>query len=168
MYLCYVSRRSLAWYLGMLGFFALGLVAKPMVITLPFVLLLLDYWPLGRLGGAGSGDGAGRAGRSRDQPALECFAARFSPRPFPRSGAPWFVLGEKLPLLVLVGLSCCLTIWGQRSALGPNRSSAGNGGSRTPRSPTRPTWANSFIPPGCACCIPAAASTCRRRRFSPG
>ena len=28
-------------------FFALGLLAKPMVVTLPFVLLLLDYWPLG-------------------------------------------------------------------------------------------------------------------------
>jgi tetratricopeptide (TPR) repeat protein len=30
--------------------FALGLMAKPMLVTLPFVLLLLDYWPLGRLG----------------------------------------------------------------------------------------------------------------------
>ena len=29
--------------------FALGLMAKPMLVTLPFVLLLLDYWPLGRL-----------------------------------------------------------------------------------------------------------------------
>ena len=28
--------------------FALGLMAKPMLVTLPFVLLLLDYWPLGR------------------------------------------------------------------------------------------------------------------------
>jgi protein O-mannosyl-transferase len=32
-----------------LSFFALGLMAKPMLVTLPFVLLLLDYWPLGRL-----------------------------------------------------------------------------------------------------------------------
>jgi protein O-mannosyl-transferase len=32
-----------------LFFFALGLMAKPMLVTLPFVLLLLDYWPLGRL-----------------------------------------------------------------------------------------------------------------------
>ncbi len=32
--------------------FALGLMAKPMVITLPFVLLLLDYWPLGRISGS--------------------------------------------------------------------------------------------------------------------
>jgi len=32
------------------GLFALGLMAKPMLVTLPFVLLLLDYWPLGRMG----------------------------------------------------------------------------------------------------------------------
>ena len=32
-------------------FFALGLMSKPTVVTLPFVLLLLDYWPLGRMGG---------------------------------------------------------------------------------------------------------------------
>ena len=35
-------------YLLSLTFFALGLMAKPMLVTLPFVLLLLDYWPLGR------------------------------------------------------------------------------------------------------------------------
>ena len=29
-------------------FFALGLMSKPMLVTLPFVLLLLDYWPLKR------------------------------------------------------------------------------------------------------------------------
>jgi 4-amino-4-deoxy-L-arabinose transferase-like glycosyltransferase len=33
-------------------FFALGLLAKPMVVTLPFVMLLLDYWPLARVAGS--------------------------------------------------------------------------------------------------------------------
>jgi tetratricopeptide (TPR) repeat protein len=37
-----------------LFFFALGLMSKPMLVTLPFVLLLLDFWPLQRLPGAGS------------------------------------------------------------------------------------------------------------------
>jgi hypothetical protein len=32
-----------------LGFFALGLMSKPMLVTLPFVMLLLDFWPLGRV-----------------------------------------------------------------------------------------------------------------------
>ena len=39
---------SLRRYLLVTVLFALGLMAKPMLVTLPFVLLLLDYWPLGR------------------------------------------------------------------------------------------------------------------------
>ncbi|MGP8199455.1 MAG: tetratricopeptide repeat protein [Limisphaerales bacterium] len=38
-------------YIGALLFFALALMAKPMAVTLPFVLLLLDFWPLGRVRG---------------------------------------------------------------------------------------------------------------------
>ena len=38
---------SLLRYLLVTALFALGLMAKPMLVTLPFVLLLLDYWPLG-------------------------------------------------------------------------------------------------------------------------
>ena len=48
------SIRRLKNYLAVLIFFALGLMAKPMLVTLPFVLLLLDYWPLRRLRAAGS------------------------------------------------------------------------------------------------------------------
>ena len=36
-------------YLMVVLCFAMGLMAKPMLVTLPFVLLLLDYWPLGRM-----------------------------------------------------------------------------------------------------------------------
>ena len=45
-------------YLLVLVFFAFGLMCKPQVITLPFVLLLLDYWPLRRLSLSSSGDAA--------------------------------------------------------------------------------------------------------------
>ena len=49
-YLGYVRRPfSLVRYLAVVALFALGLMAKPMLVTLPFVLLLLDYWPLGRM-----------------------------------------------------------------------------------------------------------------------
>ncbi len=48
-YVFYVERRELKRYLLALFFFGLGLMAKPMLVTLPFVLLLLDYWPLRRL-----------------------------------------------------------------------------------------------------------------------
>jgi len=47
-YTYYSKRPSLFRYLLSFFFFALGLLAKPMLITLPFVLLLLDYWPLRR------------------------------------------------------------------------------------------------------------------------
>ncbi len=66
--------------------FVLGLASKPMLVTVPFVLLLLDFWPLGRL------------------PA----------RP-PSSTAYRRIVLEKLPLLALSAGSCCLTTWAQGS-----------------------------------------------------
>ena len=47
-YVSYVRRRGLARYVLTVLLFALGLLAKPMLVTLPVLLLLLDYWPLGR------------------------------------------------------------------------------------------------------------------------
>ncbi|MDQ6656093.1 MAG: tetratricopeptide repeat protein, partial [Verrucomicrobiota bacterium] len=47
-YVRYAEKRTLARYLLVLLLFALALLAKPMVVTLPLVLLLLDYWPLDR------------------------------------------------------------------------------------------------------------------------
>lgn len=47
----YCKKGSLATYLLTLGSFALGLLCKPMLVTLPFLLLLLDYWPMGRFPG---------------------------------------------------------------------------------------------------------------------
>ncbi|MGP8239165.1 MAG: tetratricopeptide repeat protein [Limisphaerales bacterium] len=43
------SSKSKLFYLSALSLFALGLMSKPMVVTLPCALLLLDWWPLGRL-----------------------------------------------------------------------------------------------------------------------
>lgn len=48
-YVRYVEHPKVMRYLWVLLFFTLGLLAKPMLVTLPFVLLLLDYWPLGRI-----------------------------------------------------------------------------------------------------------------------
>jgi tetratricopeptide (TPR) repeat protein len=47
-YTRYVERPSAGKYIVVLVLFAMGLLAKPMLVTLPFALLLLDYWPLGR------------------------------------------------------------------------------------------------------------------------
>jgi hypothetical protein len=48
-YIRYVEQPGALRYLWILLFFILGLMAKPMLVTLPFVLLLLDFWPLGRM-----------------------------------------------------------------------------------------------------------------------
>jgi hypothetical protein len=71
--------------------FALGLMAKPMLVTLPFVMLLLDVWPLQRLSAAGSDLATNRH-------------AILSVRG---------LLKEKLPLLVLVLLSSVVAILSQ-------------------------------------------------------
>ncbi len=57
-YVVYVRRPGLWRYLLALLLFALGLMAKPMLVTWPFVLLLLDWWPLGRLGAGSKEQGA--------------------------------------------------------------------------------------------------------------
>ena len=50
-YIGYAHAPSLKRYLPIMGFMLLGLMAKPMVVTLPFLMLLMDYWPLRRLTG---------------------------------------------------------------------------------------------------------------------
>ncbi len=49
----YVENRTPGRYLGVLAPYAIGLMAKPMLVTVPFVLLLLDIWPLQRFVGCG-------------------------------------------------------------------------------------------------------------------
>jgi tetratricopeptide (TPR) repeat protein len=75
------------YYCLALVFFALGLMAKTMLVTLPFVLLLLDYWPLQRFNAS----------------TLQRFNA--SPR-HPMSG----LLVEKIPFLVLSAAACLITM----------------------------------------------------------
>ena len=48
-YLLYVKKGKVWRYLLVVLFFVFGLMSKPMLVTLPFVLLMLDFWPLGRL-----------------------------------------------------------------------------------------------------------------------
>jgi Flp pilus assembly protein TadD len=50
-YARYAESRSVKRYLPVLLLFGAGLMAKPMLVTLPFALLLLDFWPLQRLNG---------------------------------------------------------------------------------------------------------------------
>ncbi len=99
----YVRQRSLGRYGVLLGLFALGLLAKPMLVTLPFVFLLLDYWPLDRVRPPPP------ASRTKRKPAV-------GPAP-PRGTDPEPKLSlvlEKLPLFALAALSAGMT-WAAQS-----------------------------------------------------
>jgi len=85
-YVRYVEEPGLRRYLPLAGALALGLMAKPMLVTLPFVLLLLDHWPLDRL----TWRGASPAGN--------------------RARLPWWKLVlEKTPLFAMAAASSVIT-----------------------------------------------------------
>jgi protein O-mannosyl-transferase len=89
----YVRRPGWKRYLAVAGLFVCALAAKPMVITLPFVLVLLDYWPLGRI-------------QSRSQ----------AEEPTAGQNGVGMLLIEKLPLLALSAASALITMRAQSAA----------------------------------------------------
>ena len=97
-YAQYVRHPTLRRYLLVLGSFVLGLLSKPMMVTLPFVLLLLDYWPLGRFTGANT--------------AFDHWVRQSATK---RQSAVLRLTLEKIPFLIMVAASCVITIYAQRS-----------------------------------------------------
>ncbi len=93
-YRWYVSRPGAGRYILVAVLFALGLMAKPQVITLPFLLLLWDYWPLRR-----------RLPQTPDENDRAHFPAR-----------SWVQLVvEKLPLLAISAISAVITVKAQQA-----------------------------------------------------
>ncbi len=86
-YARYARRPSPGAYAAVLLLFAAGLLAKPMLVTLPFAMLLMDWWPLARIAGA---DGPGAA-----PPPVRVPASR--------------LVLEKVPLFALSAASCVVT-----------------------------------------------------------
>ncbi len=86
----YIRRKSAARYAAMLLLFALGLMSKPMLVTVPLLLLCLDYWPLGRIG-------FGERTGCRARPPEPLFS----------------LLIEKVPLALLSLLSAAVTLTAQ-------------------------------------------------------
>ncbi len=86
----YARAPSLRRYLIVAFVFALGLMSKPMLVTLPFVLLLLDYWPLRRMAD------------QRSHPGHQLVR----------------LLVEKIPFIALSAVSSVVTFVAQRGALG--------------------------------------------------
>jgi len=95
-YLGYIRRPSWSRYLSVGVLLALGLMSKPMVVTLPFVLLLLDLWPLDRV-------------KNGPVPVWNSHARDATPT--------WrMLLLEKLPWLALVAVSSIMTFYVQRQS----------------------------------------------------
>jgi tetratricopeptide (TPR) repeat protein len=105
-YVRYAAQPILGRYVWVFVFFALGLMAKPMLVTLPFVLLLLDYWPLGRFQWVSKG-GSKTPSNTGEQKT-----------PFQKSSTLGLI-AEKIPLLLLVSASIAITLVAQRGAMKP-------------------------------------------------
>jgi tetratricopeptide (TPR) repeat protein len=105
-YVRYVEHPGIYRYLAILLFFALGLMSKPMLVTMPFVLLLLDFWPLGRLHLEGPVF-------NRDPNDMKAVGDGNEKR----SGMGLII--EKIPLFILSGASICVTLFAQWSGIAP-------------------------------------------------
>jgi protein O-mannosyl-transferase len=110
----YARRPSVRRYILLVMLFVLALAAKPLVITFPCVLLLLDFWPLQRIRGL-SDVSKQRLTGGADKPAGD---------PRPRSPSPVFavspvplsrLVAEKVPLFALSCASAVVTVLAQSS-----------------------------------------------------
>jgi tetratricopeptide (TPR) repeat protein len=97
-YAWYVARPSALRYASVLIAFVLGLLSKPMLVTLPFVLLLLDYWPLRRFS------------TTSCEPASNADSPRTDRGGLPLRG----IILEKLPLLALAIVASAITFATQK------------------------------------------------------
>ena len=114
---CYVrySTRGSRWRLGVsVLFFACSLLSKQTFVTLPFLLLLLDYWPLGRLGvgtvrASQSASARGRSDGSKGVALVESATSQ-TRRPLSR------LLLEKVPFFALSGGFSAIAMAAQRDS----------------------------------------------------
>jgi hypothetical protein len=105
-YVRYAERPDIGRYLLVVLAFCLGLLSKPMLVTLPFVLLLLDYWPLERL--------------QLSQPKKDKIYSKSKSAKSSYQSAPWWLLiMEKIPLLVLSVVSSIITLIAQQKPMAP-------------------------------------------------
>jgi Tfp pilus assembly protein PilF len=104
----YARRPGLGRYLAVTLAYALALMTKAQVITFPFALLLLDYWPLNRFAPAGN---SGEAGLAAEPSA----AFGFTGAPF-RASSFLRLIWEKLPWFVLSAASAIITMRAEADA----------------------------------------------------
>jgi tetratricopeptide (TPR) repeat protein len=96
----YVRGPSRGRYAAVMILFVLGLLGKPMLVTLPLVLLLLDFWPLGRFAGSKSSAATAPDGHETESG---------GGRPADRFSVPPGLIREKIPLFLIAAAFCLLT-----------------------------------------------------------
>jgi protein O-mannosyl-transferase len=99
-YIRYARAPSITSYLAVVVLFAAGLMSKPMLVTAPFILLLVDYWPLRRF----------------EKPSAVTSAK--NPKTGKQKRGTQNLLLEKIPLLVLSAGACAITFMLQKRATG--------------------------------------------------
>ena len=102
-YCWYVRNRSISRYIIIVLFYILGLMSKPMLVTLPFVFLLLDDWPLNRLNIIEIED------NNSSEHVKKTIGSDESRR------ALTLLIIEKIPLILCAMISCGITIYAQKS-----------------------------------------------------
>jgi len=124
-YFVYTRSPGMVRMIPVVVFFALGLLSKPMLVTLPFVLLLLDYWPLGRYSAiektaphplpTAGGEPPGKKKKQKKKDAGESTPVP-PERKEPSAAAvvPWRLVTEKIPLFALTILSSIVTYHAQQ------------------------------------------------------
>jgi tetratricopeptide (TPR) repeat protein len=101
-YIRYAERPSVGRYLGVVFAYGLCIMTKPVVVTLPFVLLLLDFWPLERFQLA-------RRPKKKDSSWSKSPKVRFQVLSL------WRLLAEKVPLFILSAILSAITFIVQRT-----------------------------------------------------
>jgi protein O-mannosyl-transferase len=115
-YVRYAERLGPARYMIVVLSFAVGLAAKSMLVTLPFVLLFLDYWPLRRFSVPSLWEGkVSAAGSPLPDPPPPGGRRRERGK---GAGVGWLLL-EKAPLIALSIVSSAITLYAQRVDSGP-------------------------------------------------
>ena len=102
-YLWYVRKRSISRYIIIVLFYILGLMSKPMLVTLPFVFLLLDDWPLNRL----------NLIEIEDNNSTKHVKRKIGSDDM-RMALPLLII-EKIPLILCALISCGITTYAQKS-----------------------------------------------------
>ena len=113
-YVRYSELRGVKRYLPVALLFGLGLLSKPSLVTLPFALLLLDYWPLGRFKAKVESRKSKESERSALNTQLSTSNAPSTKHQAPSTNLRKLVL-EKLPLLAMAAASSASTYWAQKA-----------------------------------------------------